>query len=92
MQVALDSKSPIGHQHARSALLPDCSPALDFKSATVRQHLPTAWQHLPLSTGWSNYGIGYTVPQCRKFMEDLIIATFALRSGDLALGQKWAGI
>ncbi|MBW4568049.1 MAG: hypothetical protein KME31_08500 [Tolypothrix carrinoi HA7290-LM1] len=46
--------------------------ALDTKAAVDHQHLPTAWQNLSLNTGWSNYGTGYTTPQCRKTIGDLV--------------------
>ncbi|NEU76954.1 hypothetical protein PI95_031775 [Hassallia byssoidea VB512170] len=71
LQAALDAKSPLTHTHA-IALIEGLQAALDTKSPTNHQHLPTEWQNLSLSAGWSNYGIGYTVPQCRKFIGGLI--------------------
>ncbi|MBW4480500.1 MAG: hypothetical protein KME54_27600 [Tolypothrix brevis GSE-NOS-MK-07-07A] len=33
---------------------------------------PGAWQNLTLATNWSNYATGYTTPQCRKLIGNLI--------------------
>ena len=33
---------------------------------------PGAWQDLPLASGWSLYGTGYTTPQCRRLTNGLI--------------------
>lgn len=46
--------------------------ALNAKAAVNHDHLPQAWEDIPLASGWSNYGAGYVVPRCRKFMGDLI--------------------
>lgn len=45
---------------------------LDQKSAVDHNHLPDTWQNIQLASGWLNYGTGYTTPQCRKFIGDLI--------------------
>jgi hypothetical protein len=31
-----------------------------------------AWQDLPLSANWSNYAIGFTTPQSRKLLSNLV--------------------
>ena len=33
---------------------------------------PEAWQDLVLATSWSNYAIGFSTPQCRKLVGNLI--------------------
>jgi hypothetical protein len=42
--------------------------ALDQKAKDVVD----AWQDLPLSANWSNYAIGFTTPQSRKLLSNLV--------------------
>lgn len=63
--------APLDHQHM-IAQVEGLQTALNTKAAIDHNHPPEVWQDIPLASSWSNYGVGFVTPQCRKLVGNLI--------------------
>ncbi|GAX41527.1 hypothetical protein NIES4075_25000 [Tolypothrix sp. NIES-4075] len=50
--------------------------------------VPGAWQDITLITGWSNYATGYTSPQCRKLIGNLIEVKGTIKKATTPLANE----
>ncbi len=79
--------APLNHTHEISSVN-GLQIALDNKAPIAHTHSPDAWINLSLATGWGNYAVGYSTPQCRKIIGDLIQIKGTVKKSIALIGNE----
>lgn len=61
---------------------------LDEKAQIDHTHPPEAWQNIPLSSNWANFGTGFATPQCRKLVGNLIEVKGTIRKATAVIANE----